>query len=628
MAMPPLRRDPSSSAPHASWAPLLLVALLGLLSLVALVGILPIPAAAHIVGAQVWPPGGFAKDFAMVKRNGVFHIFHIHSFWTGVDGNYFAHRTSTDMYHWSVQPSVMVGTQSYSSEPDGRNGWNRDQIWAPSIVQHRGVYYMFYTGARQRPDWQNCPGSLYQKTGVATSTDLWNWNLDLDPWIAPNDVPWTLPDSCSYNYGNFRDPFVMQDPVSGEWLMYYVTIPNQAAIDANIPCEGDCNDWGNVRYVVALSGARADFVSGKDWFDRGALWLTHAFHPLGENLVAWESPHLFAQKRDEQTRWYLMASTGTDIYAEQVTVMTSDVSPVAPPEDWVPRGTIADLDIRDSAGNSLWPQAWFATEYFRDPEDGREYLANCVGGPIEIRRIRWKTNEWGFLLEPPYRVDRITPTPTTVASGDSVLFLFRSSGAVDEHGAHKVGIEAIQVDHQGNTLGVIPSAEIGLPDSLLLTSDQTALIWPSREWQGGALLRMRLRLKDISTDVRSATVTVHPGNQHDGSVTDDRQQPVSPGETAASPPPLALRSLGRTPLGAGEGVLVEMPAASPARLELFDLRGARVRTLIERELPVGATVVRWDGRDTGGRAVAPGVYLARLTTPSGVRSARVVLLRR
>jgi sucrose-6-phosphate hydrolase SacC (GH32 family) len=191
------------------------------------------PALAQIPAAQMWPPTGAARDFALIKRAGVYHIFHIQNI-EGTDQNWLGHQTSTDLYHWTPQPNVIVGTQKTSpTVKDGRNGWNRDFVWAPSILERDGVYYMFYTGVRQRPWNPSCPGQSYQKTGVAISTDLFTWRLALDPWFTPERTSWALQgDTCTYNYGNFRDPFVMQDPATGEWLMYYVTIPNAAAVAA------------------------------------------------------------------------------------------------------------------------------------------------------------------------------------------------------------------------------------------------------------------------------------------------------------------------------------------------------------------------------------------------------------
>lgn len=72
----------------------------------------------------------------------------------------------------------------------------------------------------------------------------------------------------------------------------------------------------------------------------------------------------------------------------------------------------------------------------------------------------------------------------------------------------------------------------------------------------------------------------------------------------------------------GPHVLLGFRLASPAtaRLELFDTTGRRVRQ-IDRELPAGGHEIAMDVR-----AVAPGVYHARLTTPDRVETLRLVRL--
>lgn len=53
-----------------------------------------------------------------------------------------------------------------------------------------------------------------------------------------------------------------------------------------------------------------------------------------------------------------------------------------------------------------------------------------------------------------------------------------------------------------------------------------------------------------------------------------------------------------------------------ARLEVFDVAGGKVATLVERELPPGEHTFRWDGRNEAGEAAASGIYLYRLRVSS------------
>jgi flagellar hook assembly protein FlgD len=58
---------------------------------------------------------------------------------------------------------------------------------------------------------------------------------------------------------------------------------------------------------------------------------------------------------------------------------------------------------------------------------------------------------------------------------------------------------------------------------------------------------------------------------------------------------------------------------------LHDVRGRQVRTLLAGEVqPAGLLRLNWDGLDSEGRALASGMYLARVQ--AGARTASVKLM--
>jgi len=63
------------------------------------------------------------------------------------------------------------------------------------------------------------------------------------------------------------------------------------------------------------------------------------------------------------------------------------------------------------------------------------------------------------------------------------------------------------------------------------------------------------------------------------------------------------------------------------RLELFDVTGRKVATLVSKELPPGNYEVQWDGRDDAGRAVGSGVYIYRLRVGDFTQSRKMLLIR-
>jgi flagellar hook assembly protein FlgD len=76
------------------------------------------------------------------------------------------------------------------------------------------------------------------------------------------------------------------------------------------------------------------------------------------------------------------------------------------------------------------------------------------------------------------------------------------------------------------------------------------------------------------------------------------------------------------------GLPVGLPNGTRATLDLYDVRGARVRHLIDRPATAGRYVVNWDGKDEGGRTVAPGIYLASFRAGAKIVNQRVVRLGR
>ncbi len=64
-----------------------------------------------------------------------------------------------------------------------------------------------------------------------------------------------------------------------------------------------------------------------------------------------------------------------------------------------------------------------------------------------------------------------------------------------------------------------------------------------------------------------------------------------------------------------------------ADLSVYSVDGRRVRTLAHGPRDAGTYRITWRGEDDSGRAQAPGIYWARLTTPGHVFSRRIVFLR-
>lgn len=71
----------------------------------------------------------------------------------------------------------------------------------------------------------------------------------------------------------------------------------------------------------------------------------------------------------------------------------------------------------------------------------------------------------------------------------------------------------------------------------------------------------------------------------------------------------------------------ELSSDERVRLEVYNVAGRRVVTLVNRVQTAGVHRIPWSGLDDQGHAVPSGVYLYRLRTPAREASRRMVLLK-
>ncbi|MBI1798293.1 MAG: family 43 glycosylhydrolase [Candidatus Eisenbacteria bacterium] len=629
--------------------------------------------------APYWP-----KDFSLVKKDGVYHLFYIRrnvNLPAAETENDFGHAESYDLVHWTQRPPVLATRDS---------SWDNAHVWAPSVVLRDSVYWMFYCGVTGQSGFYNS----YQRIGVATSTDLENWNRLDAPVFSCDQVPWAFCDSLNALTG-FRDPFVMPDPgTPGNWLMYYT---------ANA-------DSDSTNMVVGVASSSGDFTQ---WSDVKPLWDT--YRATSGSGVA-ESPHLFLH----DGLWYrFTTANGT-----QPIAFATSPDPLADPSGWTPRGRLGDM-------LGYYTGSWFASEHLQDGLV--EYFAWVNGDRIEMYRMAWSDTARFSLVQPDlFHVTDLRWEADTVRAGHDVNLRFAAVNWFNR----MAPIETRLLDSLGEATAVAPES-LGLPSLVPIYSDTTRWTWTARLWPPGSSgpMRLAVRLPDQTASTPRAIIvlpdtlsappdsfrvtrlfwsadTVRRGDtaylgivaRHGvgrsialaaftadslGSLTSvpldslglpaqvtltgdttsvtwaSRTWPdsVAPhpvtrvvvaNESLATAPPLTvlpeilrprqprpvpipprppsdddgliLKAASTMRAGGEVAFLVGLPEPMDVRLELFDIQGRRVSLLAERRLARGATVIAWDGRRSDGSAAGAGVYFARLTTPNSMRIARTVLL--
>ena len=101
--------------------------------------------------------------------------------------------------------------------------------------------------------------------------------------------------------------------------------------------------------------------------------------------------------------------------------------------------------------------------------------------------------------------------------------------------------------------------------------------------------------------------------------------PASKPAVADGPPGLAPNA--PNPFNASTLIPYRLDVDGPVRLEIYNLLGQSMRTLVDEVQAAGAYQVHWDARDRRGALVSAGMYLVRLHYPGGVQTQRLLYLK-
>jgi hypothetical protein len=74
-------------------------------------------------------------------------------------------------------------------------------------------------------------------------------------------------------------------------------------------------------------------------------------------------------------------------------------------------------------------------------------------------------------------------------------------------------------------------------------------------------------------------------------------------------------------------IMYNLPSACHVRLEVYNVLGQRVATLVNEHQSAGSKVVEWNGKDAVGNAVTSGVYFYKIQAGSFVEMKKMILLR-
>ncbi len=106
---------------------------------------------------------------------------------------------SRDLRHWEVEPPCLL--------PQDGAAWERAGLYKACLVEHHGLYHIFYNAKNHSKEW-------HEQIGVATSRDLKTWVRNPANPIVRNGPP------GSYDQRFASDPCVLKYKQT-EWAVFY-----------------------------------------------------------------------------------------------------------------------------------------------------------------------------------------------------------------------------------------------------------------------------------------------------------------------------------------------------------------------------------------------------------------------
>lgn len=104
-------------------------------------------------------------------------------------------------------------------------------------------------------------------------------------------------------------------------------------------------------------------------------------------------------------------------------------------------------------------------------------------------------------------------------------------------------------------------------------------------------------------------------------------QSNSQSSTQSVEPSTLLMSNYPNPFNPSTTISFNLPSVMNCKLEIYNLKGQRVTSLLNETRGAGKHTITWDGLDEAGRPVSSGIYFYRLTTPQRTISAKMLMIK-
>lgn len=93
------------------------------------------------------------------------------------------------------------------------------------------------------------------------------------------------------------------------------------------------------------------------------------------------------------------------------------------------------------------------------------------------------------------------------------------------------------------------------------------------------------------------------------------------------PPEFSLRQNYPNPFNPTTTIAYSLPEANQVRIDIYNVKGQLVKSLLNKDMEAGLHSIIWNGRDMNNQSVASGIYFYRLSSPSMTQTKRMLLMK-
>ena len=278
----------------------------------------------------------------------------------------------------------------------------------------------------------------------------------------------------------------------------------------------------------------------------------------------------------------------------------------------------------------------------------QQALAVIGGAVTSARRVNGSSDRWETTIQPNPNDVRIAlpPTPScdadnAICTADGRMLSQGVAASVVYRAPLTARFESLPTGHDGTTAFAVQLAfnePIWLTEAVMRTQALTVTggrVTSARRVDGRSD-RWEITIQPDANDVRISLLPTTSCNANGAVCTQDGHA-LSNGLSAtvtgpAAKPVAALQTFALyanypNPFNAETQMTYALPVAGAVELAIYNVRGQRVRTLVQGVQAAGRYQIVWDGRNDTGAALASGVYLSRLASTQGVRVRRLLLIK-